>query len=285
MRFPPFFVSAVTQLKNAEIEAPTREARLLLSHYLGISPDRLIWDMPAAIPPKTATCFQSAIDARCQHKPLSRIIGQREFYGYLFKVTDHTLDPRPDSETLIEAIQKRFPDATAPLNILDLGTGSGCLLLTLLKLYPNARGVGIDVSEKALYTAQQNAIALSVSERTRLICSAWASGLNVPNLSLDIVVSNPPYIPLPDAVTLSTAVRAYDPPQALYGGEDGLDCYRALMHIFQHLPGTPSIYLEVGYNQSEPVKKLGSAHSLTYTQSHPDLQGHWRIIEFSKRDT
>lgn len=278
MSYPPFFKAAVQKLQEAGIESPQREARLLLAHALQSNADRLMWDMPPCLPDSLGERFNTYLAQRCQQQPLSRILGRREFYGHTFHINEHTLDPRPDSETLIEAIRGAYPDSQQPLTFLDFGTGSGCLVLTLLKCYPAARGIGVDKSHAALKIAQKNASALGVASRVHFICASWDTGLDTPHFPVDVILSNPPYIPLSDAPNLAKGVRAYDPPLALYGGADGLACYRALMAIFGKFPGRPPIFLEVGYDQAPAVIELGKAHGYHNAGIHKDLQGHHRVV-------
>ncbi|MEA2783380.1 MAG: release factor glutamine methyltransferase [Rhodospirillaceae bacterium] len=234
----------------AGIAEGRRDARLLVSAATGLSLASVI-----AYPERQLAmveCRQLAVlaDRRERREPISRILGWREFWSLRFALAPDTLDPRPDSETLIEAALETA-DRKRPLAVLDLGTGSGCLLLALLSELPLASGVGVDISADAVATATANAEALGLDGRARLRQGDWGEGIVE---RFDIVLCNPPYIPAGEIAGLQPEVARFDPPLALAGGADGLDAYRRLAG---ELPGLLTedgrAYLEVGAGQAEAV--------------------------------
>ena len=214
--------------------------------------------------------------------PFSRILGCREFYSLDFTVTPAVLDPRPDTETLIDALLEVCPDRSAPLRLLDLCTGSGCIALTFLHLYPNARAVGTDISEAALQIAQQNARRLQCSERFQAVCADGTAGLRGP---FDVVVSNPPYIPSADIDNLAPEVRCFDPHSALDGGADGLRFYRAFAAQVPALCGPGAYFLlECGEGQSATVIELLTLNGFLNAQVRCDAAGIERCVTGQAQD-
>ena len=218
--------------------------------------------------------LENALARRLQGEPLSRIIGKRSFWRDEFHVSPETLDPRADSETIIESVLKH---ATSPKRILDLGTGTGCLLLSLLREYPVAVGVGIDQSLGAIRVAQRNAHDLGFTDRAHFVHSDW-SDYDFEQ-SFDVIVSNPPYISSAVIPTLDASVRLYDPRDALDGGADGLDAYRVLAQIVPKML-TPAglLVLEIGYDQGASVPPLFTAQGLKLVSIDNDLGGNERAV-------
>ncbi|MBP5343694.1 MAG: peptide chain release factor N(5)-glutamine methyltransferase [Alphaproteobacteria bacterium] len=204
-------------------------------------------------------------------EPIAKIIGHKGFWKGDFIVSEDVLDPRPDSETLIEAVLATFPNKNMPLRFLDLGTGSGCLIISLLQEYPNAHGVAIDVSQKALSIARQNAQDLPID-----FIQADMRDLPKKLGKFDVVISNPPYIPHQDIETLDVAVKNYDPILALDGGEDGLDFYRAL----SQLTLTKNLFAEIGQGQEQSIIDIMQKQNWTYQKSWKDLGGITRVLYF-----
>lgn len=255
------------QLRQAGLATPDLDARLLLEAVTGDTRATLIAHAEKHLTPHETALYQSLIARRVAREPVGRILGWREFWGLRFTLSPATLEPRPDSETLIEAVLAHRPDRTRAYRILDLGTGTGCLLAALLHEYPNAIGVGVDSHADALKTARANLQKLDLLSRTTLQQGDWGNGLSGP---FDILISNPPYIP--DHTDLEPEVAHHDPAQALFAGPDGLDAYRAL------LPGLPALLaphglavLEIGIGQHQPVTALASAARLTCLDCRPDL--------------
>ncbi|MDP3241542.1 MAG: peptide chain release factor N(5)-glutamine methyltransferase, partial [Reyranella sp.] len=217
-------------LTAAGIDNVRFEARLLLSHATGLTIEQLISRGPDAAPATAAATLRELTARRVRREPMAYILGEREFWGLPFKVSPAVLIPRPDSETVIETVLDLLPDRSRKLRILDLGLGSGCLLLTLLREYPQATGVGIDASEAALAVARGNAEALGVAPRARLSSgdwrqAGWSDRLEGP---FDLLVSNPPYIESAVVDGLMPEVAAHEPRLALDGGADGFAAYRII---------------------------------------------------------
>lgn len=259
-------------------ENPQRESRLLLAHALASSYEEIYFAQSRLLTADEEAAFNALLQRRLDHEPLSKIRGCREFWGLPFRVTKDTLDPRPDSETLVEAVLAACPDKTQPWRILDLGTGTGCLLLSLLHEYPQAWGVGVDRSEAASAIAQQNAQCLNLANRCAFLAGHWGEALQGP---FDIIISNPPYIGRHEP--LSPAVTHYDPPMALFAGEDGLSCYRELATQLPKLATSATkIFLEMGDGQAQAIKALFAfAHPLCTAL---DLSGKERCFGFHLPD-
>lgn len=216
-----------------------------------------------------------------QGEPLSRIYGEREFWGLKFSLSPETLDPRADTETLVEAALAAFPDGP-PRRILDLGTGSGCILIALLSEWPDSAGVGVDLSEGALHMARKNAASNGVAGRARFVCGAWGAALAE---SFDLVISNPPYISNHVIPNLGEDVRFYDPILALDGGEDGLQAYREIfLSLSALLKRDGKAVFEIGFDQEKSVVRLAEESGFLVKHVHRDLAGQPRALEISSGD-
>ena len=270
--------SAALRLKKAEIAQPYREARLILAHILGWRLEELI--SATEIPAIDWTHFDSLIDRRTRHEPLSRLRGRREFYGRDFTISPHVLDPRPDSECLIDAVLAHYGD-TPPATLLDIGVGSGVLLLTLLLEWQGKAaticGAGLDQSPDILAIARKNATHFKINHQCQFIEGNWGPV----SKKFDLVISNPPYIATGDMAALSPAVRDFDPIGALDGGEDGLQAYREIAKRLDSIlaPGG-IIALEIGAGQQELVISIFSHASCRLISQHRDLSGHVRVLLF-----
>ncbi len=252
------------------------ELRLMLAHVLGIQPQGLIFLDEVELSPQQTQQLENILARRLRHEPLSRIFGEREFWSLSFKISPATLDPRPDSETLIEAVLKTYPDQGQTLKILDLGTGSGCLLLALLHEYPNAWGLGVDLNPAAALMALENAMRLNLAGRTSFMVGSWGQALHA---SFDIVISNPPYIPSQDVEGLAPDVRHYDPRLALDGGTDGLQPYRIIIAGLVHqLASGGHVFFEVGHDQADDVAALLQQNKFNHIQFYQDLAGIQRVV-------
>lgn len=263
----------------AGIDTPELDARLLLCAVLGIDAAAQVTGGDLALGDQAEPLVVAA-RRRLAREPVSRILGWREFYGRRFEVTPATLDPRPDSETVIDAVLDHVRGnggADRPWRVLDFGTGTGCLLITLLCELPNATGVATDISREALAVASRNAECLGVAQRAAFVL---ADGLSSIAPGFDILVSNPPYIPSANLAGLAPEVLRHDPRAALDGGPDGLAFYR---HIWEHthaLVPDGFLVLEVGYDQAAAVMTLMDARALgwPYPQIRRDLAGHERCV-------
>lgn len=263
--------AAIPRLRAAGVEDAPLDARLLLAHALGIAQDRLTLHLPDAMTEAQAAAYDLALTARASRQPVAQIIGQRQFWGLTFRVTPDTLDPRPDTEALVaEALREPF------LNMLDLGTGTGCILLACLKSMPMARGLGVDISPAALAVAQANAEALGLSARAQLRLSDWFSA--VPG-RYDLIVSNPPYIAEGEMPGLAPEVRDWEPHLALTPGGDGLDPYRILARgAPARLMGGGRLMVEIGPTQGAAVAALFAAQGLQDIRILPDMDGRDRVV-------
>jgi release factor glutamine methyltransferase len=251
------FVAAASVLRQAGIKTPELDARLLLCHAAGLSHEAYVARAREALAPEVAASFEASVLRRAAREPVSRILGSREFYGREFLVDRHALDPRPDTETLIEAaldLVARAASRGRPLKLLDLGTGTGCILITLLAELPHARGVGTDISGAALKLAAANAGRLGVADRARFVAADWLDGVEG---CFDLILSNPPYIASAEIATLAREVADHDPRLALDGGPDGLDAYRRIAaSAGQVLAPTGRILVEIGSGQAEAVARI-----------------------------
>ena len=269
--------SVAARLAAAGIENGRLEARLLVGDATGLTVETMIAEPEIAIDdPGVVARVERLTKRRLTHEPMSQILGYREFWSLSFKVTPDVLTPRPDSETLVEAVLSVVPDRSARLRLLDLGVGSGCLLLSLLHALPNARGLGIDRSERALAVARENAEALGLADRAEMRAGDW--GADLPD-QYDIVVSNPPYIPSDDIEGLAPEVSEHEPWLALDGGRDGLDAYRTLAGELPYLVREGGwTVLEVGQGQAAAVARLVRAAGFRIERVVADLGGIERVI-------
>lgn len=250
--------------------------RRLLAKEVGKSQDYLFSHPDFSISTENFEKFQKNVKRLVDGEPLSRILGEREFWSMSFTLNEDTLDPRPDSETLVEAVLKYFPNKGAPLKILDLGTGTGCLLIALLSEYPHAQGTGVDVSDHALKAAHSNAIRLLEGDRVTFLKSNWFENVSH---TYDVIISNPPYIPLDDYKSLEANVRDYDPMRALVAGQDGLDCYRTIISkAASFLNPGGKLFLEIGIHQRKPVGELLLQHHFSLDEVCQDLSGIERTL-------
>ena len=268
--------AAAARLAAGGINEPRREARLLLALALQCPVERLVLSSTDAIAPASAAQFAALVERRAHHEPYSRIVGKREFWSREFLLSADTLDPRPDSETLIEAALARIADRDAVIDLVDLGTGTGALLLALLTELPNARGLGIDCAPGAVETARRNAAALDLAGRARFAVGHWADGLSAP---VDVILVNPPYIPTAQLAELAPEVRGYDPRAALDGGPDGLAAYRELAPALARLlRSTGFAVCEIGAGQAAAVVAYMTRSCLETVAVACDLAGVERCL-------
>ncbi len=227
---------------------------LLLAEATGLAPDRVRIETDRDIAPEAEARFNALLARRAARQPMAQILGRREFWSLTFRVTPDVLDPRPDSETLVAAVLERVADRQAKLRLLDFGTGSGCLLLSLLHELPEAHGLGIDQSEAALVVARGNAASLGLDTRATFQLGDWGSGLEGP---FEIVISNPPYIESGTIAALAPEVARHEPLSALDGGADGLEAYRRLIPDAARLLAPDGLVaLEIGQGQETAVAAL-----------------------------
>lgn len=262
---------AIPRLEEAGVEDAARDARVLLAHALDIGHDRLTLHLPDDMTAPQEQVYVGAVQARIARQPVAQIIGRRLFWGLSFRVTRDTLDPRPDTEALVaEALSQPFR------KILDLGTGTGCMLLSCLKFMPAARGVGIDISQAALVVAAGNSSDLGLEARVRFQLSDWFAAVSG---TFDLIVANPPYIAAEEMPGLAPEVRDWEPHQALTPGGDGLDAYRVIARGAgaRLMPGG-RLLVEIGSTQGVAVAGLFAAAGLDDIRILPDMDGRDRVV-------
>ncbi len=262
---------AAARLAAAGFEEPRRRARGLFAAALDCDRAHLVGHPERELDAGERERIAAFLRRMLAHEPLSRILGRREFWGLDFALSKATFDPRPETETVVEAVLKELEDPGAPLRLLDLGTGTGVLLLSLLSELPNASGVGIDRIEGAAATARGNAAALGFEGRARFLVGDWGGAVLG---GFDGIVANPPYIPTPALASLPPEVRCHDPRAALDGGADGLDAYRAIARDLPRLLVPGGIFAcEVGEGQAAAVGEILAASGLLFAGAAPDLAG------------
>jgi len=259
------------RLAAAGIDSAPAEARRIMAAALQAPADRLSLMRTEPLPPEAEDRLAGLAARRCAREPLAQILGQRAFFRHEFRVTADVLDPRPETETLVEAA------LGAPFSrVLDLGTGSGCILLSLLAARSDARGLGTDISEPALAVARGNARALGLDGRARWQRADWFAGLAG---GFDLIVSNPPYIATSQMTALAPELRRFEPRVALEGGEDGLDAYRIIVTgAAAHLSPGGRLMVEIGPTQGHAVAALFEQQGARDIHVHPDLDGRDRAV-------
>ncbi len=267
---------AAAALTQAGIDAPRRRARALLAAALDLSAAAIVAHPEHALTAAQQARIAAMLERMLAHEPLSRIVGKREFWGLEFRLSADTLDPRPDSETIVEAILARLPERDRAYRFLDLGTGSGCLLLALLSEYAAGAGIGVDIAPGAVRTARDNAARLGLAPRARFVVGDWAAALSG---RFDAVIANPPYIARAAIADLPPEVRDHDPLRALDGGPDGLAAYRAIAaDLPRLLPPGGLFATEIGLGQAAAVAAIVARQGLRVAALVPDLAGIDRVI-------
>ena len=265
-----------SMLSQAGFTEPRRAARRLVASTLDLTPAELLSHSEQVLDEQHTGRVRRALDRMAEHEPLSRIVGRREFWGLEFTLCGDTLDPRPETETVVEAVLRRVLDRDAPLRFLDLGTGTGCILLALLSEFPAATGFGVDLALGAVMTARRNAAALGLAERAHFLVGDWGTAMSG---KFDVIASNPPYIASAALADLPPEVALYDPCLALDGGADGLGAYRALVVDLARLlqPGAVLV-IEVGFSQAPAVAAMLRASGLAIEGCERDLAGIARCV-------
>ncbi len=264
-------VAATARLRAAGVDDPARDARVLLAHAARIEAARVTLIAPEELSHEVAERYDQLISLRAIRVPVSHLIGERDFYGRRFKVSADVLDPRPETETLIEAaLSEPFE------RVLDLGVGSGCILVTLLAEQQGALGLGVDLSEAACLQASANAVLHRVEARADIRQSDWFSAVKG---QFDLIVSNPPYIALNEMDDLSEEVREHEPQMALTDGADGLSAYRLICAgLGRHLAQGGRVLVEIGPTQGAAVAEMMRAAGLVDVTVLPDLDGRDRVV-------
>lgn len=264
-------VAATARLRAAGIAEPARDARVLLAHAARIEAARVTLIAPEDLAPDIGERYEQLIALRAVRVPVSHLLGEREFYGRRFKISADVLDPRPETETLVEAA------LSAPFQrVLDLGVGSGCILVTLLAENPAARGLGIDLSEAACLQASANIVLHRVQSRAEIVQSDWFGAVTG---RFDLIVANPPYISRDDMAGLQDEVRCHEPEMALTDGADGLEAYRAIAAgVTDHLEPGGRLLLEIGPTQADAVTGFLQKAGLSGLGVIHDLDGRPRVV-------
>ncbi len=268
-------------LAEAGKQPAALEARLLVEGATGLPPLDLLTRADEPVGDEIAALLEDFLERRLQDEPVSRILGRSGFYGLDLIVTPDVLDPRADTESLVEAALT-FVRGTRVSNprILDLGTGSGAILCAILRSIPDARGLGVDLSPAACAIARQNIDRCGLADRSSILCGDWAEAIDA---GFDLIVSNPPYIGLEEAGALAPEVARFDPALALFAGNDGLDCYRRLAREIERLlkPGGGA-FLEIGWRQAQAVGEILSEAGFRNVAICKDLSGRDRIAAVRK---
>lgn len=273
----------VEALRLGGIESPRLEARMIASSVLGLEVEAFLFTLPPASEGQIAQ-MGAMVSERLNHRPLDKILGIKGFYKYDFKVSEAVLSPRPDTEVLVEAAVSVLKTGSHR-RVLDLGTGSGCIILSLLADCPAAEGVALDISSAALEIAAANAYQLGVEKRISFISGSWFDKDIISRLGgkFDIIVSNPPYIPAADIASLEADVREHDPLTALEGGADGLRDYRQISLLIHDLLNENGVlFLEVGIRQSADVAAIFTRQGLQLVDILKDLGGIERCVILKK---
>lgn len=276
-----------SQLAEAGIENPRLDARMLVAFTLEVDTSRILSHPEEEIEAEDQELLNELVARRIKHEPLALIVGEKGFWTQVFRVTKDTLIPRPDTETLVEvAIEYLEKDESNDVRVLDLGTGSGCILLSVLDGVGWATGVGVDINEKAVEIAQENAHWTELVARSEFVHGNWTEGLaeQYPE-KFSMVVSNPPYIPDADVDNLMPDVALYEPHLALRGGEDGLDCYRTLSTSVGELLNEDGLFIcEIGRGQQDDVAELFIKQGFELLETRKDLAGIIRCLVFKVKN-
>jgi release factor glutamine methyltransferase len=263
------------------VESPTIDARLLLEAAAPVTRAEILADPHRLLDADAAARLEAFVERRERREPVSQILGRKGFWTLMLNVGPQVLSPRPETETILDVVLPAFPPERA-FNVLDLGVGSGAILLSILAERPKAKGLGVDASEEALAVARDNAALLGLERRTALLRSDWTAGLG--DATFDLVVSNPPYIPTAQIETLQPEVRDHEPRLALDGGADGLDAYRLLApEILRVLRPSGVFAVEVGIGQAEAVERLFREAGAEALVVHNDLAARPRVVAGAKK--
>jgi release factor glutamine methyltransferase len=272
---------AVQCMVAAGVTEPLRDARILLGCSLAMPNERFYGRETSTVNFTQLKRYKKMVERRCIREPVSRILGHRDFWDLTFQLNPYALDPRPDSETLIEAVLSHITDKDKPLNVLDLGTGTGCLLLSILHEFPNSKGIGNDINQHCIELSQRNAINNGLSHRATFQVGDWCRGINT---KFDVILCNPPYIPTETIKDLEPEVTEYEPHLALDGGKDGLDCYKKLgPQLLKLLTTEGLIFLEIGYDQKRSVSKIMKNCAFSVLTTERDLADRDRCVVLSHK--
>ena len=275
--------TAITKkLFDSGIETSSLDSRIILKEVFCFDEKELILNSQSIVTKNKISEVYKILARRISGEPVSKIFGKRDFYKSTFLISEDVLDPRPETELIIE-IANNFILDKGYKNFIDLGTGSGCIILSILKDNKSLRAIGIDISNKAINIAQKNCSNLNLEKQATFLVSNWLSKVSG---SYDLIISNPPYIPSKDVDALSANVKNYDPLISLDGGEDGLKCYRQIAEDINRVIGKNGrVVLEIGYNQAEDVIKIFESKDFIFLDKYIDINGLDRILTFESKKT
>jgi release factor glutamine methyltransferase len=275
--------TAITKkLFDSGIETSSLDSRIILKEVFCFDEKELILNSQLIVTKNKISEADKILARRISGEPVSKIFGKRDFYKSTFLISEDVLDPRPETELIIE-IANNFILDKGYKNFIDLGTGSGCIILSILKDNKSLRAIGIDISNKAINIAQKNCSNLNLEKQATFLVSNWLSKVSG---FYDLIISNPPYIPSKDVDALSANVKNYDPLISLDGGEDGLKCYRQIAEDINRVIGKNGrVVLEIGYNQAEDVIKIFESKDFIFLEKYIDINGLDRILTFESKKT
>ena len=267
-------------ISKSGISEARQEARILFCSASNLEQEVLTAYPELIVKDETATLFMEYIERRCKHEPVSKIIGKRSFWKLDLSVNSHVLDPRPESEFLIQTIKKFFTNTQINIKICDLGTGSGCLAITLAKLYKNSKILATEISQSAFKVAKKNIILHNVKNQIELINCNWISDQNF----FDVIITNPPYLSKVEYDNCEENVKQFEPKTSLLGGIDGLDCYRQISAILNSIINENSfVFIEIGRFQKNKIKNIFNKNDLKLIKIIKDYQKIDRVLVFKKK--
>ena len=277
MKILELFNNSVKKLNKINIKNSKLDVKILLSNILNVKSSDLFLYLNNEISENNLNNFNILLKRRLKKEPIANIINKKDFWDYEFYVDKNVLTPRPDSETLIEAVIDNYKNKNKKLKFLDLGTGSGCLILTLLKIYKNSFGIGIDINKKSLSIAKKNAKLLNI-KNIKFKKNNWNDNIKE---KFDIVISNPPYIPTKIIEKLEPEVNKYNPIISLDGGVDGLNCYKYISNnIKKNMNENSKLFLEIGKNQKNKIIQIFKKNNFKFIKSYKDISNIDRVLIF-----
>ena len=269
-------------LAEGGIETNSLDARIILKEIFNFDEKELILNSDLILSESKISKVQKIITRRLNFEPVSKIFGKRDFYNSTFSISDDVLDPRPETENIVE-IANNFILEKGYESFIDLGTGSGCIILSILKENKNLTAVGVDISIDAINIAKKNSKDMNLEKRSSFLVSNWLSSIYS---SYDLIISNPPYIPSDEIITLSKTVKNFDPLISLDGGQDGLKCYKEIAEdINRVINKNGRVILEIGYNQAHDVIKIFESKEFKLLKIYNDINGLNRILTFESKKT
>lgn len=269
-------------LAEGGIETNSLDARIILKEIFNFDEKELILNSDLILSESKISKVQKIITRRLNFEPVSKIFGKRDFYNSTFSISDDVLDPRPETENIVE-IANNFILEKGYESFIDLGTGSGCIILSILKENKNLTAVGVDISIDAINIAKKNSKDMNLEKRSSFLVSNWLSSIYN---SYDLIISNPPYIPSDEIITLSKTVKNFDPLISLDGGQDGLKCYKEIAQdINRVINKNGRVILEIGYNQAHDVIKIFESKEFKLLKIYNDINGLNRILTFESKKT